>query len=315
MKRFSSITTTQLARICGVSQGTVDRALHDRPGICPETRDRILAVAKEYSYRPAGNRQEGQDRSMLIGVILFDLYNSFFSKLAMSIVQKAKISGYSVIFQFSEKDLAAEKAALDYFNWIGVDGIILFSVGSEEETYANYLRSLRRPVVAVGNRLFDLTYVGIDDVQAAYDLTEKVLERADPGPIVWFSPALRRKLHGQNAQLLRLKGFQQAVEQRGRSWIIARSEEELPSQRGGIVCSTDHYAARVLRYYGGTFRGRLGGFDHVAQPEFTNQPFVTVEYSTDRIAEECMNYFWRRTYHPRVEHEIVSVPEPDEKTK
>ena len=50
MRRFSKITTTQLARICGVSQGTVDRALHNRGDIRPETRERILEVAREYEY-------------------------------------------------------------------------------------------------------------------------------------------------------------------------------------------------------------------------------------------------------------------------
>ena len=35
MKRFSKVTTTKLARICGVSQGTVDRALHNRSGVDP----------------------------------------------------------------------------------------------------------------------------------------------------------------------------------------------------------------------------------------------------------------------------------------
>ena len=49
MKRFSKITTTQLARICGVSQGTVDRALHNRDGINPNTRKRILEIAREYT--------------------------------------------------------------------------------------------------------------------------------------------------------------------------------------------------------------------------------------------------------------------------
>ncbi|MBQ9117202.1 MAG: helix-turn-helix domain-containing protein, partial [Clostridia bacterium] len=51
------MTTTQLARICGVSQGTVDRALHNRGGINPETKARILEIAKEYDYRP--NNQTG----------------------------------------------------------------------------------------------------------------------------------------------------------------------------------------------------------------------------------------------------------------
>ena len=89
MKCFSKITTTQLARICGVSQGTVDRALHNRSGINPETRARILEVAKEYDYRP--NIQMGdRANSMLIGVVLFDLYNEYFSKLAMSLVNEAR---------------------------------------------------------------------------------------------------------------------------------------------------------------------------------------------------------------------------------
>ena len=78
MKRFSKITTTQLARICGVSQGTVDRALHNRGGINPKTRERILEIAKEYDYHPC-IQVEGQSNSMLIGVVLFDLYNEYFS--------------------------------------------------------------------------------------------------------------------------------------------------------------------------------------------------------------------------------------------
>ena len=125
MKRFSKITTTQLARICGVSQGTVDRALHNRGGINPETKARILKIAKEYDYHP--NIQMGDHaNSMLIGVILLDLYNEYFSKLAMSLVNEARRFGYSIIFQFSEKEIKNEKKALEYFDYIGVDGIILF---------------------------------------------------------------------------------------------------------------------------------------------------------------------------------------------
>ena len=41
----SRISTTRLAEICGVSQGTVDRALNGRKGIRNETREKILAAA------------------------------------------------------------------------------------------------------------------------------------------------------------------------------------------------------------------------------------------------------------------------------
>ena len=159
MRRFSKITTTQLARICGVSQGTVDRALHNRGDINPKTCERILEVAREYDYIPSVQNKD-QANSMLIGVILFDLYNEFFSKLAMSLVNAANKAGYSVIFQFSNKNEKSERAALEYFNYIGVDGIVLFSVGSDSEEYKNYLQLLKKPIVLIGNKMFDFPYIG-----------------------------------------------------------------------------------------------------------------------------------------------------------
>ena len=41
-----------IARALGVSIGTVDRALHDKPGINPATRARVLHTAKALGYRP-----------------------------------------------------------------------------------------------------------------------------------------------------------------------------------------------------------------------------------------------------------------------
>jgi LacI family transcriptional regulator len=41
-----------IARALGVSIGTVDRALHDKPGINAETRARVLATAETLGYRP-----------------------------------------------------------------------------------------------------------------------------------------------------------------------------------------------------------------------------------------------------------------------
>jgi LacI family transcriptional regulator len=41
-----------IARTLGVSIGTVDRALHDKPGISPATRERVLGTAASLGYRP-----------------------------------------------------------------------------------------------------------------------------------------------------------------------------------------------------------------------------------------------------------------------
>lgn len=47
-----AITLNQIAEICGVSRGTVDRALHNKGNVRPAVAERIKAVANEYGYIP-----------------------------------------------------------------------------------------------------------------------------------------------------------------------------------------------------------------------------------------------------------------------
>ena len=305
MKRFSSMTTTQIARICGVSQGTVDRALHDRPGIAPQTKARILEVAREFDYIPSVGGKTPAGKSMLIGVVLYDLYNPFFSKLAMSLVNEFQSVGYSVIFQFSDKSLDRERSALDYFNYIGVDGIVLFSVGSDNAEYLSYLHSLMRPTVAIGNRMEGIAYIGIDDKRAMYDLTEQLSRQYPVGELVYFSPSLKKELHSLNAQRLRFEGFRQAAKACGRPWRLATDESELSLDCGGIICSTDHYAARARKHLGLSHTLPVAGFDRASFS--TEECFMTVEYSTDRIAKECQNYILKRNFDPLIPHTVLAA--------
>ena len=303
MKRFSKITTTQLARICGVSQGTVDRALHNRDDINPETRARILEIAKEYDYRP-NIQMDNQAGSMLIGVVLFDLFNEYFSKLAMSLVKEARKFGYSIIFQFSEKEENNEKKALEYFDYIGVDGIVLFSVGSDNEEYKNYLHSLKKPIVLIGNKLFDLPFVGIDDMKAMSDLSRKFAENMPSGDILYFAPVLKKQLHSSNAQRMRLAGFVQAMKTLKKSYRIVTDVEEL-SNCAGIICATDYYVLQALKHLGNPKNVHIAGFDNISVLKDIPVRVLSVEYSTDKIAEETINYILGRKYTSEVEHGLI----------
>ena len=303
MKRFSKITTTQLARICGVSQGTVDRALHNRGGINPKTCERILEVAREYDYIPSVQNKD-QANSMLIGVILFDLYNEFFSKLAMSLVNAANKAGYSVIFQFSNKNEKSERAALEYFNYIGVDGIVLFSVGSDSEEYKNYLYSLKKPIVLIGNKMFDFPYIGIDDAVAMREVTQQIAKKIPSGDILYFAPILKKNLHSLNAQRLRLNGFIEAVTSLKKSYRVVTSIDEV-SNFGGIVCSTDYYALKVLKHFRYIENIIISGFDNISFLSNVDVPILTVDYSTDRIATECINYILGRPFVTEIQHRLV----------
>lgn len=65
------ISSLQLAKLCGVSQGTVDRALHNRPGIGAATRDRVLKAAHKHGYVPhPGVRELLHGRQTMVGAIM-----------------------------------------------------------------------------------------------------------------------------------------------------------------------------------------------------------------------------------------------------
>lgn len=302
LKKFSNVTTTQLARICGVSQGTVDRALHDRKGIKKETREKILKIAKEYDYVPQIGGSVGQ--SMIIGVVLYDLYNDFFSRIAMSLVNEAKKVGYVVNFFFSNKDIKQEKSAIDYFNYIGVDAIIIFSVGSDGKDYENYLRSINKPVVTIGNKIGEVAYIGIEDKNAMSELTLKVLQESKMGRIEYFSPVLKKELNSQNAQRLRLDAFIETAEENNVEYKIVTDVEDLSQDASGIICSTDYYLLQVLKKLKNS-NAVIAGFDGLPIIDYFDRKIYTVKYSTDEIANQCLRYCLGRRYNKKIKHTVI----------
>ena len=303
MKRFSKITTTQLARICGVSQGTVDRALHDRGDINPETKEKILAIAREYDYIPTLKNQT-EHNSMLIGVVLFDLYNEFFSTLAMNLVNIAKKSGYSILFQFSNKNIKDERSAIEYFDYIGVDGIILFSVGSDSKEYKNYLKSIKKPLVLIGNPMFDLPFIGIDNTKAMYDLSSTLIKKIDTDTLLYYSPILNKKLNSTNAQNLRLQGFISACTYYEKQYKIITDLNEINSY-SPIVCSTDYYALKLLTHLNYPTNITIAGCDNSSLIKSLKLPIISIETNTNLVALNCINYILGRKYSCQIEHQIV----------
>jgi len=60
-----------IARVLQISRGTVDRALHNRPGVNPEVRDKVLKKAAEMGYRTnRAARSLVKKQTLTIGVVI-----------------------------------------------------------------------------------------------------------------------------------------------------------------------------------------------------------------------------------------------------
>lgn len=234
--RNLKISTSELAKICGVSQGTVDRALNGRPGINEKTKNKILSVAAEYGYRA------GQGNSIkLIGVIVFDLNNAYFSNLITDIENELKKIGYLVTVMFTRYDTQCEIENIRYLYNIGVEGIIICPINSGEE-FGNYLKSFDIPIVSVGNDIFSVPYVGVDDFCAMKEQTQQIIKEGYEN-IIYFSPAINYK--NAYAQKQRYEGFKSAINDLEIPYEVIKDISEIQESyknKSAVICSSDYYA-------------------------------------------------------------------------
>ncbi len=276
------ITTSEIAKICNVSQGTVDRAINNRTDINPETKKKILDVAKQYGYRnyidTKFDKIEGQ-----IGIIVFNLNNEFFSKLITEIEVVLREEGLGAIVMMSHYDKQYEIECIRNLYNSGAKGVILCSVNHGVE-FENYLKLFDFPIVATGNKIESIPYVGIDDFAAMREMTEKVLEDK-PENIVYFSPAL--KYSDAYAQRLRYEGFLNAIGNERYS-IVTNIDDirEKYEENTIIICSNDYYALQV--YFKST-NAKVVGFDNITAIERYKLPIDSVEYSITEIAKAALD--------------------------
>jgi LacI family transcriptional regulator len=70
-----SVTIKEIAKIAGVCRATVDKVIHNRPGVKDNTRKRIQQIIADLEYKPniAGRALKLQQRKLTIVVILLRL--------------------------------------------------------------------------------------------------------------------------------------------------------------------------------------------------------------------------------------------------
>jgi len=87
---FMKISQQVLAEIAGVSRGTVDRVLHGRPNVKPETREKVLEAIEKMQYSPnaAGRALALSNRTFSICAVLPD--NPYFSDVFTGIRSAAE---------------------------------------------------------------------------------------------------------------------------------------------------------------------------------------------------------------------------------
>jgi LacI family transcriptional regulator len=173
------VTIRDVARRAGVSLSTVSQVLNGREGYASaETRDRVLAAARELNYRPnALARGLVTSRTGTLGVVITDITRGFFTQVVGAIEQVASAQGYSVLLACAA-GVQPEQAALETFLDKRVDGIVCMS-SSVEASVDHILRvtQLGVPLVIINRPLHTtaLNQIAWDDVEVGQRATEHLI--------------------------------------------------------------------------------------------------------------------------------------------
>ena len=217
-------TLKDIAKLTNLTVSTVSDILNDRPKArySEATRKLVHDAAKEVGYarnRLAHGVMKG--RSHMIGILVPDLSNPFYSTLLQRITPVLREADYSPLVQEVPPSAhpEGEAEALKALSEFRVDGIIAFSIhnASHEEFFAQQIKN-GRPVVGMGMglkaspKLSGLLNVGIDFEDGIVEACEHLVSRGHTkvafiGNFPWDKRLGRRyELINENFERLGISG-------------------------------------------------------------------------------------------------------------
>jgi LacI family transcriptional regulator len=156
----------RVAELAGVSLGTVSNVLNRPHLVSAHTRLRVEQAIIETGFvRNGSARQLRAGHSPLIGLMVLDVSNPFFTEVARGVEDAANAAGSIVILCNSDDSLAKEQRYLQLLEEQRVQGILITPVSSS----AASVQHLRRRGIAVvlldhPGRSPDICSVAVDNV-------------------------------------------------------------------------------------------------------------------------------------------------------
>lgn len=305
------VKLTDIAARTGYTVGTISKALQNKEGISPDTREAIMKAAKEIGYianSQAGGLRSGSSKT--IAIIVSDIANPLFSIKIKVCVEELEKHGYrAIVMDTEERPEREEQAVISALNK-NVDGVLLCPNQKSTEGI-DLLRQNGMPFVLMGRRFMDSEddYIVCDDIHGGY-LAGRHLAQLGHRRILVITadPSI-------SSSRERLQGFRRAMDECGipeDPRLIIQSDAS--AQDTGrmmdaildhgptftaIFAFSDYIAWEVI--YALNRRGlqvpgdiSVVGFDDIQSHIRFPPPLTTVHYPKRMISTRCVDLLLRR---------------------
>ena len=206
-------TQKELARLSGVSSGTVSNVISGSTSVSERSRQKVLDAIRVLNYQPnLIARSLRTNRTKTLGIVVPDITIPFFPKIIRGAEAAARERGYFLIVLDSESSDVREADMIALLRAHRVEGILLVAAGGEvlspERTASLTLSS---PVVCL-DRLpahLDVDSVCVDDCGAAEMSISHLMGMGHREIAIITGPLT---LHNEQE---RLRGYRQALQNGG----------------------------------------------------------------------------------------------------
>ena len=257
-----------VARVAGVSVGTVSNVLNYPEKVSDNTRTRVEAVIARIGFvRNSAAAGMRRGRSQLIGLVVPDVTNPFFAEVAKGAVDTAFAAGYVVVLCNSDGDPAREARYLAVLEEQRVAGVLLNPVGKVPHTAIDSLRVRSSSIVFIDRAVprNDACSVSVNDVLGGYEAVLHLLELGARRIALINGPTSLRQC------LDRRRGAERAIKEFAASGatLIQEASQNMSVAGGhdaaarllsrsesvdGVFCTNDLMAIGASRAFGGIAR-------------------------------------------------------------
>lgn len=200
-----------VARLAGVSVGTVSNVLNRPERVAPATRDRVLEAIERLSFVPnASARQLRAGTITTVGALVLDIRNPFFTEVARGIEDRLTPANHTLMLASSDDDPEREARYLRLFEEHGVSGLLVVPTGDDiDRLLALAARGIHTVMLDLASPTDSLASVSVDDVAGGRLAGEHLLDLGHRRITMLNGPHTIRQCRD------RLAGLQRAVERRG----------------------------------------------------------------------------------------------------
>ena len=316
--RHSTVATVkEVAARAGVSTATVSRVLSGVGGVAEDLQRKVVDAARALNYRPNGAaRSLRAGTTRIIGVLIPDIENPFFTSVVCGIEEVLQATGYSLLLANYNESPDRERVHLAGLCAEGIAGLIFAASRRPAEEYRKLLQS-GLPMVAV-SRLpdgLDVDVVRVDNGEGARIAVAHLISLGHRrialinGPLSLSTAAERQSGYAQAfcdaglrvpEELIRFGDFRQSGGYHAMQTLLADPEPPSAVFAGSNLMTLGALQAIHERNLDVPSDIAVVGFDEMAWATSLRPPLTTVAQPATEVGRAAVRLLLDRLRDPRL---------------